>query len=229
MGWLGHAGMGDMKNGDDKYRMRSGIITRIRCKHHGWQGPPSYYVIKTPRGGLITKCKECHYERDRSGGLFLNPKSIPVELKISRGENGLEGKVCTKCLTWKPLIDYGKRRSRAGKDGSWPVGQQSVCRPCIALGTHRRKYLRFVREAFGKDSEEYRFVETEKRYHRIQAMCWVLGVLAYLAIFPPPKREVRGVLRRMSDFTPAEFLEKLEAKSQEIETFGHQHYRVAVQ
>jgi len=227
LSWLGVRGLGLMRDGKtDKYRMKSGVITAINCVTHGWQETTEYYVMNT-RGRVEVRCRECNLASKKIVP-WKDSRHIPIECKTTTGPDGLDGRICNSCQTWKPLIDFGTRPGRKNKNGRGNRHLHYRCRECETEWFMRWKYLGRIGETFGEDSEEYGFAKNEKRGSRIKAMCWVFGILTRPSFLSAAQRKIRRVLRRMSDFTPEEFSRLVEAKVQEIEAKRKRHHSVEV-
>ena len=188
----------------DKFIVKGGVITGVFCNRHGWQTPDEYYIITSsfvrrsgPRTQLLlcVNCKREDYSPKGRRGL----RSESIEDRITV-KDALEGKECTSCHIWKPLVDYRKKKRENGN--RYYAG---ACRRCLNDSAMLRSCRGRIREVFGEDSTEYRFAKNEKRYRYLQAVCWVLGLFSNRGILSEKLRPVQRVLSRMPPEDSREF------------------------
>lgn len=180
----------------DKYKMAKGVVTQRQCGDCKEFKPISEFSIiqRNGKDHFNCYCHSCYkYRCQVANDLRSRRDGVPrrrlTEFSITR-KDGLLGLECSICKRWLPLNDF-----RLKKDGS-PKGFK--CRRCFWQSHTMHAVIRRIGKVYGEDSPEYALVKGETRYHYVQAVRKVLGMVSDCRVLAPEEQwPVRRILPKL--------------------------------
>lgn len=188
------------------YRFVGDVISHKRCTVCKTLCPiDEFYLRREKEDGVVREyleglCSSCKYEYDarylfgwrRRNG--FGPSRV-IEDRIVVSPDGIQSLKCNWCGKTKHIIDFGKRRG-SDKRGQLKV-RLAVCKECTNEYNKFYQLLRRCRERFGRDSDEFRQLQSEGWKGNFKEVSRMLGIYLNRRVSAESTKEVRASMQRL--------------------------------